>query len=199
MPFIDSLKTRASWLDVLSLLSVDRREAASRSHFINEASAVVDLYARDALDAFVGRYPRCVRRRTSKAFDVAVSFLARDTDREVAASADAAWRDEVVAETLERDIGGVVVTDAWGNDMTIRDAFEHVVSSFLVELPALLQLGQGMAFRDHLSPEGVSVSLLDDGTVEFCDGNGDRIQGSKRAVLVALEDALLRLNVLRQR
>jgi hypothetical protein len=202
-PFLEILCALAPWRDVLHLVSVDRRETTSRALWLNQWSAVVELYVADkvAFDAFVAKYAHCVRRRTSIAFEASVFFFdragARVDDRELLA--DDAKRHEITQMLQEgRDGGGLKLAD--GTDvMNIRDDFEHVAHSFLVELPGLLRQGCAMTFQDHYDGEMVAVTIENDDMVAFYDTcNSDRLVAPRRAVMIALEDANDRLNLLRQ-
>lgn len=203
VPFLDVLGALAPWCDVLHLLSVDKRESTSRAHWLNQRSAVVELYVADkvAFDAFVAKYARCVRRRTSIVFDAEVFFFDRAGSRvdDRALLTDDAKRHEITQMLLEGHDGGGLKLSDWTNWISIRDDFEHVAHSFLVELPGLLRQGCAMTFHDHYDGEMVAVTIEDGDMVAFYDTcNSDRLVAPRRAVVIALEDANDRLNLLRQ-
>jgi hypothetical protein len=56
-----------------------------------------------------------------------------------------------------------------------------------------------MTFQDHYDGEMVAVTIENDDMVAFYDTcNSDRLVAPRRAVMIALEDANDRLNLLRQ-
>lgn len=193
-PFVDALGGLLSWRDVLSLTSVDWQEWPLRRYWIERKSAVIVSMVQPAseLSAFITRFPRCEQRPVSWAnvsFSAIVAFsgggITHHYDQEVLDSAQ-----------LRRSLclsSGCLILESKTDFLLVRDDFEHVIASFLDQLPVLLRTGQGMMFQDHYGPEGVRVTLVD-GIVTFDDLHGNCLKAPAREVLVALASARSRLD-----
>lgn len=193
-PFVDALGGLLAWRDVLSLTSVDWREWPSRRYWIDSRSAVIVSLVQPSgeLSAFITRFPRCEQRPVSwanVAFSAIVAFsgagIAQHYDQEVLDSAQ-----------LRRSLclsSGCLILESNNAFLLVRDDFEHVIASFLDQLPVLLHAGQGMMFQDHYGPECVLITLVD-GIVTFDDLHSNCLKAPAREVLVALADARARLD-----
>lgn len=166
---------------------------------IEHRSAVIvsAIECADQLGSFIGRFPLCEKRPVSWAsvsFSATVAFdgvgIAHYDDQEVLESA------------ILRSALGLATDGASGylklatadGVLIVRDDFEHVISSFLHQLPLKLCAGEGMLFEDHYDgPDGIDITLVD-GIVLFDDLHSNLLRAPLREVLVVLADANARFS-----